>query len=161
MLVRHGWKHRSAALPAIPQHTCGSAASRVRSAEPQKRGSPLTPLHRIMVLARAERWVSFCEQKWVSFNERRGADRSACSTQGISPRSQLRFPARQLQTADWLAASLAQVRSRPFHAPAAGPATAALRLLWRGDGDRPDADSTDFARRHHCATGRRGRALIM
>jgi hypothetical protein len=83
------------------------------------------------------------------------------AAQGVSSRAQLRLPARQLQAADRLAASLAEVRSQPLHATAQGAASDALLVLWCPDGDRQDADSIDIARRRRCAIARRSCHLIM
>uniref|UniRef100_UPI003453EEF3 transposase n=1 Tax=Accumulibacter sp. TaxID=2053492 RepID=UPI003453EEF3 len=74
------------------------------------------------------------------------------AAQGLSPRAPFRLPARQLQAPDRLAAPLAEVRSETLHARAPGAASDSLRLLWRRDGDRQDADSSDIVR------SRRGRA---
>jgi hypothetical protein len=74
---------------------------------------------------------------------------------------QFRLPARQLQAPDRLAASHAEVRSQPLHATAQGAASDALRVLWRRDGDRRDADSIDVVQCRCYATGRCGRPLIM
>jgi len=61
-------------------------------------------------------------------------DSPARAAQGLSPRTQLRLPARQLQAPDRLAAPLAEVRSEPLQASAQGAASDASRVLWRRDG---------------------------
>ena len=88
-------------------------------------------------------------------------DRPARTAQGISPRPQLRLSARQLQAPYWFAASVAEVRSRPFYSATQATTTDALLLLWRCDGDRQDADSIDIARSRRRPAGPRGSHLIM
>jgi len=84
----------------------------------------------------------------------------ARAAQGLSPGAQFRLSARQLQAPDRLAAPLAEVRSEAFHARVQGAARDALRVLWRRDGDRQDAHSSDIVRGRPGLDAHRSRHLI-
>ena len=126
----------------------------------------------------ASKDIVACDNGQVSFRYRERQDRqvrtahslrrafpvagpAACVAQGLSARAQFRLSASELQAPDRVAARVAEVRSRPNHPMDQATRADPVRLLWRGDDDRENTDSTHGLHTHHDADSHSGDTLIV